>query len=87
MWTGAQYCCGLGCLLTFMRRGEIRNQNSIKGDSVMDFALSVCCGCCVLIQQEKEVIGRQTQAGLVNNQGYVKQESMSTGAMDPGRTQ
>jgi len=58
----------------FIRRGEIRNDYSIKGDSLTDCVFSAFCHCCALIQQEKEVIGRQAQAGLVNNEGYVKQE-------------
>jgi hypothetical protein len=52
-----------------MKRGEIRDRYNIRGDAVTDCLLSWCCHCCSLIQQEKEVIGRQRQAGLVQ-QGY-----------------
>jgi hypothetical protein len=61
-----------------MKRGEIRQSYNIKGDTVTDCLLSAFCHCCALIQQEKEVIAKQQQAGLVS-QGYQAPVGMTTG--------
>jgi len=58
-----------------IKRGELRQQYNIKGDQMSDCLTSWCCGCCVLIQQEKEVIARQSAAG--QNVGYTKTEGMT----------
>jgi hypothetical protein len=54
----------------YIKRREIRDRYNIGGDAVTDCLVSWCCHCCALIQQEKEVISRQQQAGLVQ-QSYV----------------
>jgi Cys-rich protein (TIGR01571 family) len=60
MWAALQYTVGFGWALQFIRRKEMRVQYSLKGDDLSDCLLSWCCTCCALIQQEKEVIGRQS---------------------------
>lgn len=37
-----------------MQRADIRRKYNLKGDCITDLFLSCCCGCCSLIQQEKE---------------------------------
>jgi len=75
MWAGAQYVCGLSWILTMMKRGEIREKYDIKGDQMSDCLMSWCCGCCALIQQEKEIIARQESAG--QSVGYAKTPGMT----------
>jgi len=77
LWVAAN-CCHVSWLLTFMKRSEIRQSYNIKGDSVTDCLFSAFCHCCALIQQEKEVIAKQQQAGLVS-QGYQAPVGMTTG--------
>ncbi|PYH66920.1 PLAC8 family protein [Aspergillus vadensis CBS 113365] len=37
-----------------IRRGELRNKYGIEGSCCGDCCVSMCCGCCALIQEEKE---------------------------------
>lgn len=58
-----------------MKRGEIREKFGIKGSGMGDCCASYWCGCCALIQQEKEVKARLAQGPVT--QGYdTKQEGM-----------
>ncbi|KAG4437190.1 hypothetical protein IFR05_007346 [Cadophora sp. M221] len=70
-------CFGLGFVLEFLKRSEIRAKYAIRGDALTDGLLSFCCGCCSIIQGEKEVIGRQQTAGM--GQGYVAPQGMNAG--------
>ncbi|EPE27729.1 PLAC8 family protein [Glarea lozoyensis ATCC 20868] len=74
----AANCFSLGWFLTFLKRGELRESYNLKGDHVTDCLLSAFCGCCTLIQHEKEVIAKQRAAGLVS-QGYQAPAGMTTG--------
>ncbi|KAH8594697.1 PLAC8 family-domain-containing protein [Bisporella sp. PMI_857] len=74
IFAGAQYCCGLSWILTFFKRGEIREKYNIKGNQLEDCLFSAFCGCCVLVQQEKEIIGRQSIAAT---QGYQAPPTMT----------
>jgi hypothetical protein len=67
-----------------VKRREIRNTFALKGDEVEDCLMSSCCACCALVQQEKEVLGRQRAMGFgpqhqaeMGNQGYVPPEGMA----------
>lgn len=60
--------------LQFIKRGELREQYGIKGDQLTDCLYSACCHCCVLIQQDKEIVHRQVAAG--QTQGYVAPQGM-----------
>ncbi|KAG9234656.1 PLAC8 family-domain-containing protein [Amylocarpus encephaloides] len=77
MWYGAS-CFHLNWLLTFMNRSEIRAANNIRGDHLTDCLFSAFCGCCTLIQQEKEVLAKQRAAGTIS-QGYQAPAGMTTG--------
>ncbi|KAL2060553.1 hypothetical protein VTL71DRAFT_9194 [Oculimacula yallundae] len=73
-------CCGLGFVLEFLKRTEIRAKYALRGDAVTDGLLSFCCGCCSMIQGEKEVIGRQqmegVNMGMGKGDGYMRAEGM-----------
>ncbi|KAL2120211.1 hypothetical protein VTJ04DRAFT_4237 [Mycothermus thermophilus] len=51
--------CGLGCILSWTQRGNIRERHNIDGDGCMDCMVSTCCTCCGLIQQYHEVKERR----------------------------
>lgn len=55
-----------------MKRGEIRERYGIKGSGMGDCCASYWCGCCALIQQDKEVKAR-VAAGPIT-QGYQGQK-------------
>jgi hypothetical protein len=42
-----------------LKRKEIREQYSLKGDELEDCLMSAFCPCCAIVQQEKEVLTRQ----------------------------
>ena len=44
----------------FFRRTDIRTQYEIRGNVLGDFGSAFCCMACTLIQNEKEVIYRQS---------------------------
>ncbi|EMR81635.1 putative plac8 family protein [Botrytis cinerea BcDW1] len=83
IWAGAQWC-GLGAIFTTLQRRQIRTEYGIgkagEGE-VKDIALSWCCHCCVLMQQEKEVIMRN-QGSDVFSQGYQRTEPMAMAQTD-----
>jgi len=58
-----------------MQRADIRQKYNLQGDFVTDLLTSCCCGCCSLIQQEKEVEYREKELG--SKVGYTKPETMS----------
>ena len=58
-----------------MQRADIRHKYNLQGDFVTDLLTSCCCGCCSLIQQEKEVEIRERELG--EKAAYVKPEGMS----------
>lgn len=47
--------CFGACLWTALRRGAIREKYNLAGDTRMDFALSCCCGPCIIAQDDLEV--------------------------------
>ncbi|RUP43959.1 PLAC8 family-domain-containing protein [Jimgerdemannia flammicorona] len=68
---GAIYCLvgsftGLSFILGFMNRGEMRARFGIAGDSCGDVLTHCCCGCCALIQENREVNARMNQNHEVN---------------------
>ncbi len=58
-----------------MKRSEIRERFGIEGSGMDDCCIAYWCGCCALIQQDKEVEARLTPGGAVS-QGYQAQQSM-----------
>lgn len=53
-----------------MQRGNTREKHSIEGNIFGDFCASCCCGCCTLIQEEKESIVRVEGIDPKTGQAY-----------------
>jgi len=51
------------------QRGSIRHKYGIDSNGCNDCLLSWCCGCCTLIQEDKEVRS-QDERGPMMQQGY-----------------
>jgi hypothetical protein len=68
-----------------MQRAEIREKFNLEGSCMSDLARAYCCGCCDLMQQEKEVAERTP---LVAAQGvkeaYQAPDGMAYPAPAPG---
>jgi len=55
-----------------MNRGRIRKKYHIEGNPCTDCLASFCCTCCDLIQQDKQVKGKEQMAPA----GYQKPPAM-----------
>lgn len=55
---------------------DIREKYNLEGSCVMDIAKSCCCGCCALIQAEKESELRETEKGAVVTGQYASEGGM-----------
>ncbi|KXH38763.1 PLAC8 family protein [Colletotrichum nymphaeae SA-01] len=69
---GITWFTGCGWIYAMMKRGEIRERFGIKGSGGSDCCVSYWCGCCALIQQDKEVQARLSTGPIV--QGYQPQK-------------
>ena len=58
-----------------MQMQDIREKYNLEGSCIVDIAKSCCCGCCALIQAEKESEIREKEKGVVSNQ-YANGEQM-----------
>lgn len=61
-----------------MQRGDIRSRYNLGGGGCGDCCATFCCTCCVVIQNEKEVMGRtegNAMGGMVQ-QGYQQPQGM-----------
>jgi len=70
---GVTYLTGCGWIWAFLKRGEIREKYGIKGDSTSDCCTSYWCGCCAVIQAEKEVQRRTNGPHAAILEGYQAQ--------------
>ncbi|KAI9860855.1 MAG: hypothetical protein M1824_002890 [Vezdaea acicularis] len=62
---------GVPCIYQALKREELRNQYNLEGTTAKDWLLSCCCGCCVLVQENKEVVHRNAiAAGTAPTAGY-----------------
>jgi hypothetical protein len=61
-----------------MKRGEVRERFGIKGSAMNDCCVSYWCGCCALIQQEREVKARLAHNSIARAYDS-KQERMAMG--------
>ena len=59
-----------------MQRAEVRAKYNLQGSCLEDLACSICCGCCSLIQQEKEAEHREP---LLAQTGIKEQYSAPAG--------
>ncbi|TLD09844.1 hypothetical protein PspLS_12032 [Pyricularia sp. CBS 133598] len=60
--------CGLGCIgLSWipmsMQRADIRKKYGLQGSCLGDIALACCCGCCAILQEERESAHREPLDG------------------------
>ncbi|KAF2034552.1 PLAC8-domain-containing protein [Setomelanomma holmii] len=66
-------CFGLHWVPQSLLLSEIREKHNLEGSCVMDLVKSCCCGCCALVQAEKETkallgSGKQGMDGVVEQQ-------------------
>jgi len=59
--------CGSSCVgatpcLMAMQKADIRARYNLQGNCLVDLATACCCGCCDLIQQDKEAAYRTASA-------------------------
>ncbi|KAL2760960.1 hypothetical protein ACRALDRAFT_1073412 [Sodiomyces alcalophilus JCM 7366] len=77
----ATACLGVHWIPGAMQRAQVREKFQLSGNCITDLALSFCCACCTLVQQEKEV---QEKSSLVSQ--AIKQEYQAPGGMTyPGQ--
>ncbi|KAK4126956.1 PLAC8-domain-containing protein [Parathielavia appendiculata] len=70
--------CGSGCVLLHwipmaMQRADLRTKHNLQGSCLVDIATACCCGCCQLVQNDKEAEYREqllASQGGVQQQGY-----------------
>lgn len=73
----ASGCVGLACIPVAMQRAELRQRYNLEGSCLVDIATACCCGCCDLIQQDKEAAAREP----LNAGAGVKQQYQPDGGM------
>lgn len=77
MFTGFS-CFGLHWIPMMFQSAEIRKRFGLQGDFVTDLLKSCCCGCCVLVQQEKETEQREgLLKSKVEEAGYQQTDGMA----------
>jgi hypothetical protein len=64
-----------------MQRASIREKYNLEGNCIEDIAKSFCCGCCNLIQLEKETEHREA---LLRNGNSEQYKSNTGGMVYPG---
>ncbi|OAA73726.1 DUF614 domain protein [Cordyceps fumosorosea ARSEF 2679] len=52
-------CVGLACVPVAMQRQMVREKYNLEGSCIGDLARTYCCGCCVLVQNDKEAQHRE----------------------------
>ncbi|KAK1705626.1 hypothetical protein CaCOL14_007256 [Colletotrichum acutatum] len=71
-------CFGLHWIPLALQRANLREKHSLEGSCLVDLATACCCGCCDLIQQEKEAEFRETEAATAHaGKGYEANAAMS----------
>lgn len=73
----ASACVGLHWIPMIFQRADIRRKYNLQGNFVTDLFTSCCCGCCSLIQQDKEAEVREKELADKANAGYAKPQGMS----------
>lgn len=71
-------CVALSLCMMAMQRKEVRDRLNLEGNCLSDLAISCCCGCCSIMQQDKEVEHRQA---LLAGGGAVKEGYQTQGGM------
>jgi len=70
-------CIGGACIIQFIGRGATRERYGIQGSTCGDFCAAWCCGCCVLVQEEKDSIVRNTGINPKTKEPYVSPDQMA----------
>ncbi|RYO74287.1 hypothetical protein DL766_007016 [Monosporascus sp. MC13-8B] len=72
-------CFGLHWIPMSMQRADVRKKYNLEGSCLLDIAASCCCGCCSLVQQDKEAAHREP---LVNGSADTQQEYQTSNGME-----
>ena len=72
-------CFGLHWIPIALQRADLREKYNLQGSCLVDLATACCCGCCDLIQQDKEAEYREAQ-GAGATEGYKANEGMAVPA-------
>lgn len=75
----AASCFGVQFLLQAMQSQTIRERHNLEGSCVKDILCACCCGCCAVIQAEKESKLRASEAGTAPEQ-YKNEQMVMPGA-------
>ncbi|RVX71019.1 hypothetical protein B0A52_03384 [Exophiala mesophila] len=71
-------CVALHWIPMLFQRADIRKKYNLQGDFVTDLFTTCCCGCCSLIQQDKEAELREKElSDKLNKTGYAKPNEMA----------
>jgi hypothetical protein len=63
-----------------MQRADVRRKYDLQGSCISDAAISCCCGCCSLVQQDKEAEYREKEMlGGKGDAQYKVDEAMTYG--------
>jgi hypothetical protein len=62
-----------------MQRADLRTKHNLQGSCLLDIATACCCGCCQLVQNDKEAEYREQL--LASQQGGVQQGYQAAGGM------
>ncbi|KAG8676385.1 hypothetical protein FPOAC1_002388 [Fusarium poae] len=72
----ASTCVGLHWIPLALQRANLREKHNLQGSCLVDLATACCCGCCDLIQQDKEAEYREAQS-VATGEGYKANEGQS----------
>lgn len=79
IYAGLVYCCAFQWIAGMMQRTNVREQRGIKGSEGGDCILAYCCGCCTLIQEEKELSDPLMAGASHPPQGYAGSAAQAGG--------
>ncbi|KAJ3498483.1 hypothetical protein NLG97_g1089 [Lecanicillium saksenae] len=71
-------CVGCFCVPIAMQRQSIREKYNLEGNCIEDIARSYCCGCCTIMQNDKEAQHREH----LLSQGSVQEQYKTTEGMN-----
>ena len=75
MYCGSSFFLPLWAIPIAMQRAVIRSKFNLQGGCLSDMAWGCCCGCCSIVQMEKEVIDQQQNA-ITKDNGYQPERQM-----------
>ena len=78
-------CVGLSCIPVAMQRADQRQKYGLQGDCISDLLISCCCGCCSVIQSEKEAEYRELNSSAAGQKQYQATDGMAYPAAAPAQ--